>query len=572
MELDRLKKKVFTDDRDAFKEWMDVHIQAIERLAIVYGLSPRDAGEFAETIFGKLYNDRGQLSEEQLEEKALYKTVLRNLEEYQVEVSETGILPFEEDNKLHAQLIALPREERFIFILFRFHQKSVEDIAWITEKPIEYVNDLLQMALAKLNGPDIEKQLEFLHTSIQRLRPIYNERNIFYSTKKEALPIDEPIKKESRHKKTLLLWLGGSVMLILILSFTVVRSDAYQQSSAERFIEEKKISFQQELDERFELIGLPDPGGSHEFYFYGAAYIYGNETKQRFTSFVKKLEKQVENEGKINKKEATKKYDELIYELRLPSEMLEKLRREPIKDRNQSMEFLGEFAMKNDFLANAYMGVFGEHSDIIFGSELINDGMVDIEKLIEKKPEFPIELQNAVNGLETQFYSLAAIKDYVPLSLKYENPEVRETLQQNLHLDAEVYIFLIMGGLDVLQYGTYADKMDVLLELDKQLPKTRYSDPLVDRFDNGYSWLVFFMTGLTDGDAIYDRNMRVKEEVREKWRQLASIGDKSPAGLVMQEIVDEMEASNWTISFENDIHTQFFERVRDKINEMRERK
>ena len=259
----------------------------------------------------------------------------------------------------------------------------------------------------------------------------------------------------------------------------------------------------------------------------------------------------------------------MILELRLPSEMLEQLRNEPIKDREQSIEFLDEFAKKNEFLTSAYMRVFGEYSDIIYGSELISDRTVDTEDLMKKKSEFPIELQNAMNGLETQYYSLVAIKDYVPLSLKYDNPEVRETLQRNLHLDADAYIFLIMGGLDALYFGTFQEQMDALLELDKQLPKTKERDPLINRFDVGYTWLVYSMAGLFDGDGIYGQNSTVREEVREKWKKLAAIGESSPAGLVMQEIVDEMEASNWRISFEDDIHSQFFERVKDKLNEAR---
>ena len=182
--------------------------------------------------------------------------------------SETGLFPFEEDNELHASLLDLPKEERIAFILSRFHEKSNEDIAWIMETPIEHVIDLLQKAQEKLDGPNIEKRLEFLNKSFQRLRPSFDERNIFYSKPTEAVHIDEPIKKASRPKKPLYLWLIGSAMLILLLSVTALRSDAYQQSSAEKFIESKKLSFQQELDERFELIGLaePDEGRTRNLY------------------------------------------------------------------------------------------------------------------------------------------------------------------------------------------------------------------------------------------------------------------------------------------------------------------
>ena len=60
----------------------------------------------------------------------------------------------------------------------------------------------------------------------------------------------------------------------------------------------------------------------------------------------------------------------------------------------------------------------------------------------------------------------------------------------------EVYIFLLMGGFDVMYYGTDGERLETLLELDMLLPKTRESDPLVYNFDNGYSWLFYFTAGL----------------------------------------------------------------------------
>ena len=87
--------------------------------------------------------------------------------------------------------------------------------------------------------------------------------------------------------------------------------------------------------------------------------IYGNETKWEFNRFISELEKQVDEEGKINKKEANQRYDELIHELRLPSEMLEELRKNPLtNDREKSMEFLKEFSDKNRFSSECLYGSF----------------------------------------------------------------------------------------------------------------------------------------------------------------------------------------------------------------------
>lgn len=575
--MDSLRSKILTGDREAFKEWMEMHIQPIERLAIIYGLTPQDAGKMVETIFRDLYNDFGQLTEERLEENRLFKIALRNLEGIQAEVSEVDVFPFQEDNELLARLIELPREERFVFILSQFNQKSIGDIAWIIDQPVEHVSPLLQKAIANLDGsgPYIDKRLEFLNKSIHRLKPSYNERNIFYTKPKDAmLPPDGRDQKASRSKKPLLLWLAGSVILIFIMSVTVLKSDAYQQSSAEKFIANKQMSFQKELDDRFELIGLSEPDDldtNFLGYRFAGNEIYGIETKREFERFISQLEKDVENEGKIDKREAAKQYNALVHELRLPSEMLEQLRKEPITDRDQSMEFLNEFSQKNDFLATAYMGVFGEHAEFIWGSEseLVGEGMVDIEEFMKKKPEFPIELQKAIDGMETQHYSLATFKNYMPLSLTYTDPEVKETLQQNLHPDMNAYIFVLTGGTDVLYDGTEEEQLEVLLVLEKEMSKTKQRDPLVRIFDGHYSWLFYSLVGMVDGNGIYDVNFVVKPEVREKWVRLSTIGENSPAAQVMQEIITEMEATNWKTSLENDIQTQLYERINRKLQETR---
>lgn len=575
IQLDSLEKRIMTGNHDAFKQWMDIHIQQIERLAIQYGVTPQEAGKVAETVFGDLYNHLNQLTEDQLEEKALLKTALLLLNEFHVEVFETGIFPFEEDNELHASLLDLPKEEHIAFILSRFHEKSNVEIARVMNKTLVQVNDLLQEARAKLDGPYNEKRFEFLNISYQRIRPAFDERNIFHSKPRETIQIVMPIKKASMPKKPLYLWLIGSAMLIFLLSVTVLRSDALQQSSAEKFIENKKLTFQQEQDERFTLIGLAEPdeyeAEVYVHYFNGTRMkqeVYGKETKWAFNRYISDLERRVNEVGKINKKEANNRYDELIHELRLPSEMLEQLQKNPLsKDREKSMEFLNEFYSKNSYLWKAYMGVLMDHGHIIMGSELFSDGMMDIDKFLEKKSEFPVELQDAIEGMETQFYSLTAIKDY-DLSLRYENPEVRETLKQNLHLDMDAYIYLLMDHSNIF-YGTYEEHLKTLLELDKQLPKTRESDPLVYGFDERYSWVLYALSGIGYVNDFYDKNLAVKEEVRGKWRQIASIGGNSPAALVMQELVDEMEATNWKPSMENDFQTHIFERIGSKIKEVR---
>ena len=120
--MDSLEKRIINGDHEAFKQWMDIHIYQIERLAVQYGVAPQEAGKVAETVFGDLYNSFGQLTEEQLEEKALYKSAWQKVNGLHVAITESGLFSFEEDNELHASLLNLSNEERIAFILSRFHE------------------------------------------------------------------------------------------------------------------------------------------------------------------------------------------------------------------------------------------------------------------------------------------------------------------------------------------------------------------------------------------------------------------------------------------------------------------
>ena len=550
--MGNLVKSVIAGDQEAFQEWMDLHIHTIERFAIQYGVALQDAGKVAENVFGNLYNSLGQLTEEQLEDKTLYKTALQLLSELPVEESNTGLFPFQEDNELHARLLYLPKEERIAFILSRFHEKYIVDIAWIMEKKLIQVNDLLQEAQAKLASPNIDKRCELLNKSYQRLRPSFDDRNIFYSKPTEAVQDDEHVIKMSWPKWRLYHWIVGSTVLILLLSVTVLRSDAYQQSSSEKFIDSLKSSFQQELDDRFELIGLTDTKkgmSSYTVITHGYEYDvteeeFGFETKYFFNSLIRDFES-----GSINKKDAKKKYNELVLDLRLPSEMVDNLQKNSLtNDRERSLAFLEEFSMKNRYLASSYQEILALNSETVMSSEFYEDSIVDVEKLLLHKSTLPTELQKAIDGMATQYFALTSIENFAPITTKYGSLELEEVLMNSLHPDMQIYNSLLLGKFGYVHTATFDELLEALRELEKELPKTRESDQLVYLFDSTYLWTFVTAAGFNHESGIYDPSSVVRREIRDRWSRIASNSDMSPSGQVIQQIIDEMETSDWTSS------------------------
>ncbi|WHT49758.1 hypothetical protein QNH10_09920 [Sporosarcina thermotolerans] len=103
----------------------------------------------------------------------------------------------------------------------------------------------------------MEKKLEFLNKSYHRLLPIYIEDNI-YKPKSIEPPSNSVVETKTKviKRKPFLLWGTGVAVLIGLLFISVIRSDAYQYSTSEKFIEELKASFEQKIDDRYTLMGF----------------------------------------------------------------------------------------------------------------------------------------------------------------------------------------------------------------------------------------------------------------------------------------------------------------------------
>ncbi|WHT49757.1 hypothetical protein QNH10_09915 [Sporosarcina thermotolerans] len=139
MELEDLKHRILQGNQDAFREWMDVYIRPIERFSISFGVTLKEAGAVTETVFRTLYHSLEDLTEDQLDENALFKSALIELEGLQIDDSKEGLFPFEEDNELHSHIVNLSPELRVPLILFNFHHKSIPEIASILDQPEQQV-------------------------------------------------------------------------------------------------------------------------------------------------------------------------------------------------------------------------------------------------------------------------------------------------------------------------------------------------------------------------------------------------------------------------------------------------
>ncbi|MDN4609090.1 hypothetical protein [Sporosarcina highlanderae] len=571
--MESLEDKVILGDIEAFKVWMNLKIRPIELFAVQYGLTQKEAGNLAETIFKNLYGKLNQLTEDQLQEKYLFESAIQLLNELQSEIQPEEPFPFKEDNKLHHRVFGLPPDIRVPFILSIFHGNSTGEIADILDLSELQVQLAIDKAYKQMTEPNLEKKLEFLGLSYQRLTSLHNEMNIFISDKKVVAPEDNKSITEKR-KRPMLLWgIGVSILAMMLLVMTITKSEAYQQSAADKFIEKSKDAFFEELDRNKSIAGLP----STEL-LRSDVYLetYGEDTRRKFDWFTADLKDQVESGGKFDKKKAQKDFDILMQELLMPSEMVKNLTGNPlVNDYEKSMEFLDEYVVKISTLLRSYGHIISQNEAFIREIGRNDEGRFDQELFFSKKSSQPLSLQKALDGMESQGMVLDIDAsddipgDYIYIYPIIDDPDLSKTLQDNLHPDIGIYITILMRDLKGIHEWTVENQADLMLQIEKGLFQSKDYERIHSMVFSTYNSIMYLIIRTEGNPDIYDSNGTVSEEYRKTWTQIANNGEDSPSAQIMKEIVEEMESSGWTFSLRLNRLQYYFtleQELRKKLN------
>lgn len=558
--LEVLKRRILHGDQEAFKEWMDVHIQSIERFAVQYGASLELAGTVAETVFRNIYERLGDVTEADLKECTLFVTAIGGLDGRQNAETSGGLFSFEEDDELHRRLVGMPKEYRVPFILDRFHNKTSMQIAEITGETEQHVEQSLTKAYSLMDEPNLDKKLDFLNRSYERISTSYNEMNIFHSKVEESPPVEQENETDKKKKPYLFWGMGAGILLVLLSIITYSNSDAYQVKAAEKFMEKAKDSFQEELERNLQLAGLPAPEFLRRDIY---AETYGEDTRRKFDWFIAGLKDQLERDGRIDKKNAKSELDSLIHELMIPSEMVANVSEKTlVNNQGKSMDFVNEYATKMSTLMKSYMHILAQNESLIRESGRNDEGGYDLETFYAKKSDYPEAFQRAIDGMEAQGFILmndmSMLSEYVYVYPNTGTPDLSKVLHENLHPDTSIYLAILMGDLFDIQNRSIGEQTDLLLQLEKGLSQAAGYQELYSLTFNACISMIYSVTGMGGYHEIRDSTGTIKEEYKEAWTRIAFNGKNSPAGQMMRQVVIEMEDSGWTISAYLDRFQYFF--------------
>ena len=352
MEEFELIQKVRAGEREAFEKWIDIYSGDIERFAVQYGCSLKQAGEVAEETFRNLHNQLDSIGNEESLVCALYKNALKSLAYVQQAIHRMKrYFLLKKIRNCITRLSNLKREIKVPFILSEFHKMDNLEIATITDTSPKIVEQAIAEASRDLGDAQLEKRLEFLNKSYGRMKSSFRKEQVFAKPKKEVQATGK--LKQSISKKSMISWIAGILILLSLILVPVVTSEEYKMASDEKYLERLGASFEKEIGNRYTELGLKESTEEDSVEY--NPIQYGKQQREDFESMVHSYEKDLTKTGTLNRKKLKKEYRKIIKSLELPSEMTARLFKNPLTDdMEKSEEFMKGYLEQFNVIQQSY--------------------------------------------------------------------------------------------------------------------------------------------------------------------------------------------------------------------------
>lgn len=512
------------EDIVLFEEWMDLYAHQIERFAFQNGCSSEQATQLTVEIFREIYNGEKKMDEGKL---SIYKIALDKLAHtQQIDSEKETILPFEEDQQLHKKINKLEEKAKVSLILSQFHNMSEAEIATILEISEEAVREAIRQAIQQLiieiANSHLDKRLEFLQKSYERISSSFRKDQVFATPTEEIRERD--IKKQPISKKVLISWVVGILTLAALVIVPVFTDEEHQKIATEKYIEQLKASFEEEIESRYAQLGLKESTEEdQQNYYYFTAY--GKQAREDFETMLQ----EVEENGETNKKTINNEYAAIISSMELPAEMVEQLVKNPLTDdKDKSTEFISKYVKQVFDIQQSYVASIYEHQQLI--EEALDEGLFQIEKFLEKKETYPEELQNALNSMEKQNLYIDSVSEWAALVPSFARNELSSKIKASIHEDLAGYIALLESSTYISQprlVSAYEEAVDNLLEIERTLLADVEVELPYQSLRDYYSTLFYVLIDDSKADRIFGSDGKIKrrdkvcmEENRYRWREV----------------------------------------------------
>lgn len=539
MEEDELLNRLKANDVEAQKKWLHQYKQKIAQFAFIYGLTTRDAEEVAVRTFRKLFAQLPTIESERDLQKVMYQTAIQFIEKY--ELSTINEFLFPEDHDLHSEMTRLSHLEKLILIFTTFTTLVNEEIALILNLTVDEVATKQSVAKSHLSGPQIEKRLQLLGKSYQRLNFHVNEEEIFQV---EEIEFEAPPFKSS--KRNIYLLITGMLMLMGLVFYSIWHSESFQQARFEKSIEKKRETYSEKRQEVFAELGVSEKEVEEigMYTMFNQQYL-SNEESQNFERFMTRIERDIEREKPIDQQEIEEEYTIFIESLRTPRELVEDLFKKPLTDDFEASEkFLEEFLLKY-YAANAlYSEMIREHQEVLEAQIKPDGSYGNLGEVILQMDQLPEKVEQTIDNMAKQnmyFIGYSAKSDE-------ERAAFLENLRGALHPDVGGYLTMLKmvdsGDLFWSMLDVLANP-DEIKEMEATLLKSKMAYESKQLLEYRYIVSILVLLGQQSVE-IYDDHGFIQQEYRDKWRELTK--EDGVAQSIFKKVIGEFEENDWRMS------------------------
>ncbi|MGN7387364.1 hypothetical protein [Sporosarcina sp. SAFN-015] len=398
-----------------------------------------------------------------------------------------------------------------------------------------------------MGNDNFEKRMEFLKKSYERVPSSFNPDEVFRKIDEEGKSHPHEQKKSIKNnmRQRITVW-AVSIASVFIIGLIGVGYLADQKENSEEnnidsaeldeYIEELKAKYEVEKEKRREILKLDE----EHFEQYVESSSVWLLSMENYTDNIK----QYENAKEI----LSNLYNQAVEDLKLPSEMVQDLKRSPLtEDEAGSIEFLTTYREKVKRLIIVYETIKQENYEAIEKFE-VSPTVDKAEIMMLTSKSFPEQLQNIIDTMKEQSIRMESEKYTGEIGVRYYESQLHRELDSNLHTYTFGYRQMLIdapymhaGILEhpLLQSSAMIQDMEYTL-INVEEDSTLY--PILKTY---YITLFNEMMKGSKSTKLFNADGVLLPDYQEAWRNMASGGQATPMRYILEPIIKEMEASGW---------------------------
>ena len=391
-----------------------------------------------------------------------------------------------------------------------------------------------------MDDKQLEERFDLLKTSYERVPSNFDADEVLNKIKEETIPT----AKEERHKDSkwqkVTVWAVSlaSIFIIGVLGSTFLKENTILEEgqlseTSKKFIDKLKKEYPLEREKRREMLNLPEEEFSQIEFISLADSNFQYYTDQRYTSLI---------DGTIYT-DLEKRYDEIMDQLKLPSEMVKDIHSKTKLNKEETTDFLDKYYYKVYSFTEYANEKLEEYKNELSAFNV--DNLYSINKILENERFLSKEFQNLRKNAQKQSLQLEVIEGGIDIRFHF-NYLLTSTLYSG-KLDPIADRYLLMMNFEPFTYAWELiypmDTTSLVLSFMEQALVT--GGVGIPKMETYYTSVFYLLVKGTIENPVFDENGVVKEEYKEIWRNMANEETNSPSPYLLIPIVKEFEQTGW---------------------------